>query len=242
MAPGTDDPFHARAIAAGCCPETTPPRRRHATVPPVEPLTPVPSVPVDPRLGHLDGPVRHLFERVADAVADGTPDLPAIAEAMIGLAADHDYLAPRVRDLGERSGSVGIHVPARGPRLMLVHRREGQMGAIHDHGCWVGLAPISGIETHRRFRLRATAGGLARLELLSEQAVRAGEAVTMLAPDDVHAHGHAPGNGEAAYVLILTGDDQRLYRRTEWEAATGRARVLDPGDGGRWLESEPFPG
>jgi predicted metal-dependent enzyme (double-stranded beta helix superfamily) len=208
----------------------------------VDALTPVPAVPVDPRLDHLDAPVRRLFERVADAVGDGTPDLRAIGDAMIELAADHDYLAPRVRELGGAPGSIGLHVPARGPRLTLVHRGEGQMGAIHDHGCWVGLAPITGIETHRRFRLTARPGEIARLELISEQALGAGEAVTMLAPDDIHAHGHAPGNGEAAYVLIMTGDDQRLYRRTEWDAATGRARALRPGDGGRWLESEPFPG
>jgi hypothetical protein len=64
----------------------------------------------------------------------------------------------------------------------------------------------------------------------------------MLQGTDIHSHGHVAGSGEAAYVLIMTGDDQRLYRRTEWDTFTGRPRVLEPGDGGRWLESEPFPG
>jgi len=125
---------------------------------------------------------------------------------------------------------------------MLVHRDTGQMGAIHDHGCWVGLATVTGIETHRHFRTHATGAHLARLELVSDRSVGAGDAVTMLAGDDIHAHGHISGRGEAAYVLIMTGDDQRLYRRTEWDSATGRMRVLEPGDGGRWLESQPFPG
>lgn len=116
------------------------------------------------------------------------------------------------------------------------------MGAIHDHGCWVGLATVIGIETHRHFRANATGAQLVRLELASERSVGAGDAVTMLAGDDVHAHGHVSGRGEAAYVLIMTGDDQRLYRRTEWDTATGRARVLVPGDGGRWLDSQAFPG
>jgi predicted metal-dependent enzyme (double-stranded beta helix superfamily) len=204
-------------------------------------LAPSPSIALDGLAG-LDAPVRTVFERVARALDGSAPDMDAIAAAMVELAADHDYLAPRVRGLGDRSGSVGVHVPARGPRLMLVHRGDGQMGAVHDHGCWVGLATIVGIETHRHFRASATARQLAGLELASERLVGPGEAVTMLAPDDVHAHGHVAGHGDAAYVLIMTGDDQRLYRRTEWDAVTGRSRVLEPGDAGRWLESEPFPG
>jgi hypothetical protein len=183
-----------------------------------------------------------LFERVADAVQGPVPDMSGIAAAMIGLAADHDLLAPRVHELGDRSGSLGLHVPVRGPRLMLVHRREGEMGAIHDHGCWVGIAPVTGIETHRHFRATATADALARLELAGERGVAPGDAVTMLAGDDIHAHGHVTGRGDPAYVLIMTGDDQRLYRRREWDTTTGRVRVLSPGDGGRWIDSQPFPG
>ncbi len=204
-------------------------------------VSPVPTI--DPHVFRsLDAPVRALFERVAEAVDGDAPDMPAIAAAMIQLAADHDYLATRVRAFGDRPGAVGLHVPARGPRLSLVHRGEGQMGAIHDHGCWVSIACITGIETHRHFRADATGAQLARLELITDRGVAPGEAVTMLTGDDIHAHGHVSGRGEAAYVLIMTGDDQRLYRRREWDAATDRMRVLEPGDGGRWLESQPFPG
>jgi len=204
-------------------------------------VSPVPAIA--PReLTTLDAPVRALYERVAQAIEGDAPDMPAIAAAMVALATDHDYLAPRVRSLGDRPGSVGLHVPARGPRLTLVHRGDGQMGAIHDHGCWVTLACITGIETHRHFRAAATSAQLASLELITDRAVGPGEAVTMLTGDDIHAHGHVAERGEAAYVLIMTGDDQRLYRRREWDTATGRVRVLEPGDGGRWLESDPFPG
>jgi predicted metal-dependent enzyme (double-stranded beta helix superfamily) len=202
-----------------------------------------PAPTIAPRdLAALDAPVRMLFERVAEAVPGEAPDMGSVAAAMIELAADHDYLAPRVRAFGDRPGAVGLHVPARGPRLSLVHRGEGQMGAIHDHGCWVAIASVTGIETHRHYRAGATAGQLARLELVTDRAVAPGEAVTMLTGDDIHAHGHVDGRGEAAYVLIMTGDDQRLYRRREWDTGTGRVRVLEPGDGGRWLESQPFPG
>jgi hypothetical protein len=193
-----------------------------------------------PDLAGMDAPVRRLFERIAPELGAGTPDMAAIAAAMIELASDRDYLVGRIRTLGPGGGAAAIHAPERGPRLTLVHRPEGRIGAIHDHGCWVGLAPVTGIETHRHFRLLQGAAELARLELATERAVAAGQAVTMLAPDDIHSHGHVAGSGEPAYVLIMTGDNQRVFRRTEWDTPTGRSRVLEPGDMGRWIDSEPF--
>ncbi len=194
-----------------------------------------------PDLSVMDAPVRRLYERIAPALRTATPDVSAVAAAMIDVASDHDYLAHRIGELDGRSGSIGLYAPPRGPRLMLVHRREGEMGAIHDHGCWVALAPITGVETHRHFRVRLDAQQVARLELATEQAIEAGQSVTMLQPDDTHSHGHVAGFGDPAYVLIMTGDNQRFFRRTEWDTATGRSRALDPGDGGRWIDSEPFP-
>ena len=44
-----------------------------------------------------------------------------------------------------------------------------------------------------------------------------------------------------AHVLVLTGDDQRRFERNEWDPVTGRHRVLQAGDLGRWLASDPWP-
>jgi hypothetical protein len=194
-----------------------------------------------PDLASMDAPVRRLFERIAPALIDPIPDRAVLAAAMLELAADRDYLVHHIRLLGEVSGATAIHAPARGPRLMLVHRLEGQMGAIHDHGCWVALTPVTGVETHRHFRVDTAGPELARLELATEQALAVGQAVTMLAPDDTHSHGHVPGTGDPAYVLIMTGDDQRVNTRSEWDSVTGRKRVLAPGDGGRWVDAGDFP-
>ena len=52
----------------------------------------------------LAAPLRELFDRIephADLVA---PTLPRIADALTALAADHDYLAPAIADLGDTSG------------------------------------------------------------------------------------------------------------------------------------------
>jgi hypothetical protein len=186
-----------------------------------------------------DAPVRDLLEAIAVPAAAPSPDLRAIGDALVTLAADTAYLERWIGELGETSGMVRIHAPERGPRLMLVHRLEGEMGAVHDHRVWVALATVTGLETHRRYRRPIHAGDVPAVA--EESLVAPREAVTLLPPDDIHDHGHVAGRGDPAYCLILTGDDQRRYPRTEWDLATGRSRVLRPGDGGRWLASDPTP-
>ena len=191
----------------------------------------------------LDSPVRTLFERIAAPAALDDPDLAAIGAALVELAADTDYMRRWTEKItgptGRGNGSLPIHAPERGARLMIVHRPEGEMSAPHDHGTWVALAPIVGIETHRRYR--PAGDDPARLELLEERALAAAGVVTLLPPDDIHDHGHIAGRGRPAHVLIMTGDDQTRYTRTEWDLAAGRRRVLGPGETGRWLATGPMP-
>lgn len=192
-----------------------------------------------PDLTGVDAPLRALFEVVAEADRPGDPDMAAIGRAMVQLARDHDHLMPRIAELGDTTGILRLLVPERGPRLMLVHRREGEVSAVHDHGCWVAIAPIVGVETHRLYRVIGSAEQ-ERLERISEQALGHGDAATIVPPNDLHDHGHLVGKGDAAYVLIMTGDDQNRFVRQEWDLATGRRKVLPVGVRGRFLDSEPF--
>jgi len=188
----------------------------------------------------LDTPVRRLFERIAAPAAGPAPDLVAIDAALADLARDADYFASWIEGLGGDGGSRPIHAPERGPRLTLVHRAEGQMSAVHSHGTWVAMSPVAGLETHRRWRVRRE-GAVPTVELDEDRALAATETATLLPPDDVHDHGHLVGRGEPGYVLILLGDNQTAFVREEWDLSTGRHRLLQPGDGGRWLASEPWP-
>lgn len=202
----------------------------------------------------LDDPIRTLLERVAAQAppaasvtptaaglgAVPSPDLVAIGVALAEFATDLDYLAPWVSRLGG-AGGLAIHAPAHGPRLLLVHRPEGGMSAVHDHGTWVALATIAGLETHRRYRRVDDGNGGPRPELVEEVALAAAQVTTLLPPDDIHDHGHLLGRGQPAHILVLTGDDQQLFTRTEWDLATGRRRTLRPGAPGRWLATDPFP-
>lgn len=198
---------------------------------------------MDPLTGdeaiNVDAPVRRLLGRIEAVTRSAGPsDLSEAALALAELAADTDYVGGWIRRLGGSSGLVPIHAPERGPRLMLAHRLNGHLSAVHDHGTWVAVAAVTGAETHRRYE-RGQAGQLPRL---AEAALLGpADVVTMLPPDDVHDHGHVVGSGTPAYVLILTGDDQRRYRRNEWDIASGRHRVLQPGELGRWTADEPWP-
>ena len=187
----------------------------------------------------IDGPVRELLERIAASAAQEVPDLAAIGAALSDLAADVDYVTPWADRLGDRNGLLPIHAPERGPRLTIVHRRTGHLSAVHDHGTWVALCPISGLETHRRYRL--TAGPDSQPEIVEVTSLASAQVATLMPPDDIHDHGHLAGLGAPAYVLILTGDDQTRFERHEWDSATGRHRVLPRGDRGRWLASDPWP-
>ena len=193
-------------------------------------------------MNDLDAPVRALFDGIAAPAAKGPPDLSSIGAELLKLAGDLDYLLPWVERLGAEPGAKGLplHAPAVGPRLVLVHRPEGGMGPIHDHGTWVAIASISGLETHRRYRWVAK-GMDTRIELVEALELGQTQSATLLPPDDIHAHGHVTGRGDPAYILILTGDDQTRFTRNEWDLATGRHRILHPGDPGRWLVTEPMP-
>jgi predicted metal-dependent enzyme (double-stranded beta helix superfamily) len=190
----------------------------------------------------LDRPLRALLERIAAPAAMDPPDLPAIGGALVDLASDIDYMRAWVERLGGEPGArnLALQAPADGPRLMMVHRPEGQMSAVHDHGTWVAIASVEGIETHRRYQ-SATNGSVPRIELVEALELGPAQGATLLPPDDIHDHGHIAGRGDPAYVLIMTGEDQTRFTRNEWDLATGRHRILHPGEQGRWLATEPMP-
>jgi hypothetical protein len=188
----------------------------------------------------LPSSLARFFDRIAALDDPGRPDMAAIGEALVDLAADRQLLAPAVERLGDRSSTLGLHVPERGPRLILVHRQENESSAVHDHGVWLALAPIVGIESHRRYRPVAGTGRQ-RVEVVEELALGPATCTTLVPPNDIHDHGHLAGVGTPAYLLILLGDDQLRHTRSEWDPATAQRRDLLPGDRGRWLSSEPFP-
>jgi predicted metal-dependent enzyme (double-stranded beta helix superfamily) len=182
-----------------------------------------------------------LFERIAASAARQPADLTAIGQALVDLAGDTEYLDRWVRRLSDAGGSLPIHEARGGPRLSLVRRPEGHLSTVHDHGTWVAISPIAGRELHRRYAIEQ--GGVdARPVPVDVRTLEAGAVVTLLPPDDVHDHGHMLGQGVPADVLILAGEDQTRFTRTEWDLASGRRRTLRPGDSGRWLATEPMPG
>ncbi|MFY9667765.1 MAG: hypothetical protein WAK44_07430 [Trebonia sp.] len=116
----------------------------------------------DVATGALPSPLSHFVSQLDEVRAGGVPDMDAIGRLLAQLAADDEFFAPLIA--GMPPESMGVHwlvKPERGPRLVLVHRPEGVMAYTHSHGCWVGIAPVRGAETHQRWNVLSHDSGRA---------------------------------------------------------------------------------
>jgi predicted metal-dependent enzyme (double-stranded beta helix superfamily) len=184
--------------------------------------------------GALPSPLNHFMARLDEVRAGGVPDLGAVGRLLTDLTADDEFFAPLIADMPPASMDVHWLVrPERGPRLVLVHRPEGMMAYTHSHGCWVGIAPVRGAETHQHWNVARHDGGRAELSLADERVLHRGDVATLVPPRDVHNHGHVIGTGPAPYSVILLGDDMFLFERQEYDPGEGTWQALAPGDPGR---------
>lgn len=184
--------------------------------------------------GAFPSPVRHFLAQLDELRSAGIPDMGKVGRLLVELAAEEDYLGPLIAEMpSEVSGGKWLVRPERGPRLVLFHRPEGVMACTHSHRCWVGVAPVRGVETHQRWDTARHQDGRAELRLADERALHRGEVATLVPPGDVHNHGHVAGTGPSPYSLILLGDDMLLFERQEYDPEHGTWRTLAPGDPGQ---------
>jgi predicted metal-dependent enzyme (double-stranded beta helix superfamily) len=185
--------------------------------------------------GGFPSPLRHFLAQLDALRSAENLDMDKVGQLLVELAADEDYLGPLIAEIpSESPGTHWLVRPDRGPRLVLVHRPEGVMAYTHSHRCWVGVAPVRGVETHQRWNVvRHEDGGRAELRLADERALRRGDVATLFPPRDVHNHGHVVGTGPSPYSLVLLGDDMLLFEREEYDPELGTWRELAPGDPGR---------
>ena len=184
--------------------------------------------------GAVPSPLRHFLAELDEVRSAGVFDMDEVGRLLVGLAADGEYLAPLIAEIPPESpGGRWLVRPERGPRLVLFHRPEGVMAYTHSHRCWVGVAPVRGVETHQRWDAVRHEDGRAELRLTDEHAMHRGDVATLAPPGDVHNHGHVAGTGPSPYSLILLGDDMLVFEREEYDPERGTWRRLAPGDPGR---------
>jgi predicted metal-dependent enzyme (double-stranded beta helix superfamily) len=184
--------------------------------------------------GALPGSLRRFQARLDELRSAAALDMGQVGQLLADLAADEEFFRPLIAELpSAEPGDRWLIRPERGPRLVLVHRPEGVMGYTHSHRCWVGIAPVRGVETHQRWSAVRHQGGKAELHLAEERALRRGDVATLVPPGDVHNHGHVVGSGPSPYSLILLGDDMLLFDREEYDPEQGTWQALAPGDPGR---------
>jgi predicted metal-dependent enzyme (double-stranded beta helix superfamily) len=184
--------------------------------------------------GALPSPLRRFLAGLDEECFGGVPDMDEVGRLLVELAADEEFFAPLIGQIPVAApGDRWLIKPERGPRLVLVHRPEGVMGYTHSHRCWVGIAPVRGVETHQRWDAVRHDHGRAELHLADERAMARGDVATLVPPGDVHNHGHVAGSGPSPYSLILLGDDMLLFDREEYDPEQGTWQALAPGDPGR---------
>ncbi|HSZ31372.1 MAG TPA: hypothetical protein VK784_16635 [Pseudonocardiaceae bacterium] len=184
--------------------------------------------------GALPSPLRHFLAELDERCSADVPDIDQVGRLLVELAADEEYLGPLIAEIpAQLPGGKWLVRPERGPRLVLFHRPEGMMAYTHSHRCWVGVAPVRGVETHQRWHAVRHEDGRAELRLADEHAMHRGDVATLVPPHDVHNHGHVTGTGPSPYSLILLGDDMLLFEREEYDPQQGTWRRLAPGDPGR---------
>ena len=184
--------------------------------------------------GSLPSPLRRFLAQLDDLPRTDVVPMDEVGRVLAELAADEEFFAPLIAELPSASpGNHWLIRPERGPRLVLFHRPEGVMAYTHSHHCWVGIAPVRGVETHQRWDAIRYKDGRAELRLADERALVPGDVVTLVPPRDVHNHGHVTGTGPSPYSLILLGNDMLLFERQEYDPERGTWRALAPGDPGR---------
>lgn len=184
--------------------------------------------------GSLASPLRRFLEQLDGLHSAGVPDMGEVGRILVELASDEEFFGPLVAEIPAQSpGGKWLIRPEQGPRLVLFHRPEGVMAYTHSHHCWVGIAPVRGVETHQRWDAVRYKDGRADLRMADERALVPGDVVTLLPPRDVHNHGHVAGTGPSPYSLILLGNDMLLFNREEYDPERGTWQALGPGDPGR---------
>jgi predicted metal-dependent enzyme (double-stranded beta helix superfamily) len=130
--------------------------------------------------GGWPGPVRHFLAQVDEVRSGDAADMQEVARLLVDLAADEEFFAPLIKQIpAESTGVHWLAQPDRGPRLVLVHRPDGAMAYTNSHRCWVGIAPVRGVETHQRWHATRHENGRAELTLAEERALRRGDVATL---------------------------------------------------------------
>jgi predicted metal-dependent enzyme (double-stranded beta helix superfamily) len=102
--------------------------------------------------GDFPSPLRRFLAQLEELRSAEVLDMDQVGRLLVELAADEEYLGPLIAEMpSESAGGKWLVKPERGPRLVLFHRPEGVMAYTHSHHCWVGIAPVRGVETHQRY-------------------------------------------------------------------------------------------
>jgi predicted metal-dependent enzyme (double-stranded beta helix superfamily) len=124
------------------------------------------------------------------------------------LVSHPDFLAPECREPDPthyRTHLLAI-APSRKFSIVSLVWLPGQTTPIHDHFCWCVVGVLQGLESERRYHLRADATGARWLVDAGLERVMAGDTCALVPPDEnIHQVSNC-GEGVAISIHVYGGD------------------------------------
>lgn len=176
-----------------------------------------------------EGPTDDALTRLMAGMRELVRELAVRADHQAFLSRLSGREAHLYTDTGRRSEV--LYTDASGLTLVRSRFVPDEPTPVHSHGTWGVLGVYAGRDLHRAYRRRdgGTGAGRATLELLEERVLEAGEvALIPHPPHDIHAQ---QGYGEAAFELVLFGQNAMVIPRLIFDLGQGTAREVLPGRG-----------
>lgn len=141
-------------------------------------------------------------ERDPHAITDG------VRARLSQLVRHPEFLAPQYREPDPthyRTHLLAI-APSRRFSIVSLVWLPGQTTPIHDHFCWCVVGVLQGLESERRYHLRADAAGARWLVPAGEERVSVGDTCALVPPDEnIHQVSNC-GDGVAISIHVYGGD------------------------------------
>ncbi|HEV2235571.1 MAG TPA: hypothetical protein VGR57_02825 [Ktedonobacterales bacterium] len=161
-----------------------------------------------------DAPVRDLptfiaqVERLVAAESDPHVITGGVRARLHQLVLHPEFLAAAYREPDPEHYRTHLLAIAPSRRFSVVSLvwLPGQITPIHDHFCWCVVGVLQGLESERRYHLRAGADGGRWLVAAGEERVTTGDTCALVPPDEnIHQVSNC-GEGVAISIHVYGGD------------------------------------
>jgi predicted metal-dependent enzyme (double-stranded beta helix superfamily) len=174
-----------------------------------------------PDVHDADAPVRDLptfiaqVERLVDTESDPHAITGGVRARLHQLVLHPEFLAAECREPDPKHYRTHLLAIAPSRRFSVVSLvwLPGQITPIHDHFCWCVVGVLQGLESERRYHLRAGAEGERWLVPAGEERVTTGDTCALVPPDE-NIHQVSNCGAGVAISIHVYGGDLEVYKNS----------------------------